>query len=520
MKDEKRLKEDLIVELKQLRKRVSKLEADKIKRKHVKEALRESEEKYRNLIENTKDSIVIIDLKGNVLFGNKASEQLTGYSLEEGIGINSRKVTPLRYWPRSLAALRKAKKGLPIPYFETMIKRKDGKLVHVESGGQAIFKDGKVVGVQIITRDISDRIRAEEALRESEERFRGFAEKSFDIIYMIDFDGNFTYISPSVVRLLGSKPEKATGKSFKDFLPESEIPKVRHALEELGKGKDIKGLELEIFGKDQQRFHIQINSTPIYKNKKIIGLQGIARDITERKRSEKEIKRRLMKFNLDEGNVYLIKETTSTQSIEAVKELIKVGYSGLVISRTPVKDFKKLVDGELEFLWLSDKKGENTFPPVLKKIELRIEKLPRQKIVLIDRLDYLISKHSFKKVLSFVQHLRELALISNYIIILSIDPTTLSAQEVRLLEKEALEVQPSKISILPEHLLEILKFIYNQNIIGIKPSHRNICKELHLSKPTIKKRLLLLTSGGYIIENVKGREKVLELTEQGKTIFS
>jgi len=86
--------------------------------------------------------------------------------MEEVIGMNVRKITPLRYWPKSLAMLFQAKEGRPIPYFESVIKRKDGRLVPVESAGQAIIRNGKVVGIQIITRDISERKKAEEALRD------------------------------------------------------------------------------------------------------------------------------------------------------------------------------------------------------------------------------------------------------------------------------------------------------------------------------------------------------------------
>ena len=68
---------------------------DITERKRMEEKLRLSEERYRSLVEHSKDSIVILDLKGNVVFGNKASEELTGYSVEEGVGMNVREITPL-----------------------------------------------------------------------------------------------------------------------------------------------------------------------------------------------------------------------------------------------------------------------------------------------------------------------------------------------------------------------------------------------------------------------------------------
>jgi len=133
--------------------------------KKAEENLRESEEKYRGLIQNSKDSIVVIDLKGNVKFANETTEKLTGYSISEGVGMNVKKITPFRYWPKSYEAIQKVKKGEAIPYFESVIKRKDRKLIQVETGGQPILKDGKIVGVQIITRDITERKNTEEKIR-------------------------------------------------------------------------------------------------------------------------------------------------------------------------------------------------------------------------------------------------------------------------------------------------------------------------------------------------------------------
>ena len=87
-------------------------------RKKAEDELRESEEKYRNLIENSRDAIAIVDFKGNVLFANKSAEELTGYTLEEGKGMNVRQITPKRLWPMSAAMLLRARMGKQVPYFE------------------------------------------------------------------------------------------------------------------------------------------------------------------------------------------------------------------------------------------------------------------------------------------------------------------------------------------------------------------------------------------------------------------
>jgi PAS domain S-box-containing protein len=377
--------------------------------------------------------------------------------------------------------------------------------------------------IEAITAQIGSaiaRLQAEEALRESEKRFRGIAERSHDIIFTMDQNMNVVYVSPAMEKILGFLPERYTGKNPIDFIPDSEMPRAHKVFKKLAQGNEIEGFEVQYFKKDDSSMYLEINVNPISEGKKIKGYQGIIRDITTRKRAEEEMKRRLMKFKLEEGNVYLVQEDSPTLTFETVNDLQKVGYTGLVLSRTPLKEVTKRIKGDFNFYWLSEKEGENTLSPNLNEIHKLVEALPKRKVILVDRMDYLISKHGFKKVLDFVQQLKDIAVISNHIIITSIDPSTIVTKELRLLEKESEEVELTQMPKLPEHLLEIIRFIYHQNTIGLKPSHSDICKETRISKPTARKRIRHLTSAGYVIEGLKGRNKIVELTEKGKGLFS
>jgi PAS domain S-box-containing protein len=242
-------------------------------------------------------------------------------------------------------------------------------------------------------------------------------------------------------------------------------------------------------------------------------------DITERKTREEEMKRRLMRFRLDDGNLYLVKESYPALSLEAFKDLLNVGYQGLVISRTHEEEFKKNVNDSFEFRWLAERGGEKSLSPKVEKIENSLEKSLKKSVILLDNLDYLILKNGFKKTLFFIQHLRELTYINHNIVIMSVDPATLSAREIRLLEKESREIAPRVFVKLPEGLLEILRFIYEHNTQGSKPNYTDIRQELSISKPTVGKRIKILVNTGYLTENVRGSSKVLELTHKGIILF-
>lgn len=131
--------------------------------------------------------------------------------------------------------------------------------------------------------------KAEKMLKESEEKFRGIAERAIDTIFMVDLEGQLTYISPSAERIIGYRAEEVKGKHFQNFLPEHEIPKaVEKFVETLG-STGMKGLQVELFRRDGSQVFVEINASPVIKDGEVIGIQGNIRDITERKRYEEQL---------------------------------------------------------------------------------------------------------------------------------------------------------------------------------------------------------------------------------------
>ncbi|MHA2239299.1 MAG: DUF835 domain-containing protein, partial [Candidatus Hodarchaeales archaeon] len=170
--------------------------------------------------------------------------------------------------------------------------------------------------------------------------------------------------------------------------------------------------------------------------------------------------------------------------------------------------------------WLAETVLEEKYSSIFHKIELTLEALPPMTVVLIERLDFLISKFGFKETLLFVYKIREIAIFLNLVIILSVDDETISKGELKLLEKETRTVESRTLAEIPLHLLEILRFIYQRNNIGQQPSYTQIAYGIGISRPTARKRIKNLTAIGYLKENQKGRTKVLELTLRGLNAFT
>ena len=105
------------------------------------------------------------------------------------------------------------------------------------------------------------------------------------------------------------------------------------------------------------------------------------------------------------------------------------------------------------------------------------------------------------------------------IVILSIDSTTLTERELRILEKETHQIKTRFMAKIAEEFLEILRLIYQQNNLLYKPSYSDIGEELQISRPTVRKRIKQLLATGYLIEHKKGKSKILEISGKGRRLF-
>jgi PAS domain S-box-containing protein len=356
-------------------------------------------------------------------------------------------------------------------------------------------------------------------LSKSEGKYRSLVESQDDTIFVVDSKGNFIFMNKGGLELTGYTGDEVLQLHFKDLIAPEHHKKISEQFKRHLKDFSTYRYETQILTKGGEKLDIEVVTTPLVEDDKIIAIQGIARDITERKKAEEEMKRRLMKFRLDDGNIYLVKEHLPTLSREVFMDLLKVGYKGLVLSRTPEREFRKVVEGDFEFLWLAEKDGSKTLSPKADKIESLIGSLPSKCDILIDRLDYLISKNGFKKTLTLVERLSEHAYAGDHVITLSIDPSVLGKRELRLLEKETMEVEQRLAGKLPEDLLEILKFVYSQNKMGVKPTYKSVGQELDQSQPTVRKKIRQLVNSGYLGEFTKGNSKVVELRERGRALF-
>jgi len=277
--------------------------------KKAEEALHESEEKYRLLVENTNDIIYTLDLAGRV---TSISPQIAryGYSPEEMISVNLASFVVEEDLPVVLADLEETvSTGQPT---RTVFRATDksGTIHWLEDNGVAILDEsGHVAGVSGILRDITDRKEAENALRESERRYRLLADNVHDVIWTADLDMRLTYISPSVAALRGITPEEAIREPLHDALTEESFQVLMESRKEglsavQGEGPlpGSQVMDLEFRCRDGSTVWTETVISPVFdRSGQLRGVMGVMRDITSRKRAEDALRKANKKLNLLTG---------------------------------------------------------------------------------------------------------------------------------------------------------------------------------------------------------------------------
>jgi two-component system, cell cycle sensor histidine kinase and response regulator CckA len=264
-----------------------------IERRHAEKKLLESEERCRDLIENAHDLIYSHDLEGNYTSINKAGEHITGYRQEEVLRMNLAQTVAPEYLEKAHQMIARKLAGEKVTIYDLEILAKDGRRVAVEVNTRLVYRDGVAVGVQGIARDITERKRAEAALREAEEKYRSIFENAVEGIFQSSCDGRFIAVNPAMARILGyASPEELIARRTDIEVPYYVDANCRSELEQtLAEQGLVVGFECEIYRKDLSRVWTVKNIRAIRDEQgAVLYYEGSIEDITERKTLEEQLR--------------------------------------------------------------------------------------------------------------------------------------------------------------------------------------------------------------------------------------
>ncbi|HBA60579.1 MAG TPA: hypothetical protein DCZ92_07135 [Elusimicrobia bacterium] len=260
-------------------------------RRRAEAALKLSEEKYRTIFEASSDPIFVHDVKGRILSVNAAASQIYGYSRRQLTRMRVSQVDT----PEEAVHIEKRIKTLlekGFVSFETVHRARDGRRFAVEARVKSTVWEG-APAILSVCRDISARKAVEDALRESEQRYRQLVENLGGnyFFYRHDTKGVFTYVSPTITGMLGYSREEFF-RHFSSYLTPNPINKevTRHTLASL-RGIQQLPYEVEIFHKDGSIRRLEVTETPLRDaGDKVIGVEGLAHDITAQKKTAEVIR--------------------------------------------------------------------------------------------------------------------------------------------------------------------------------------------------------------------------------------
>lgn len=334
--------------------------------KRKEEELRQSERRFRRLIEDSSDLITVLDASGNVTYQSFSNERVLGYGNEEALG-----KSPFRFLhPQDIERVSAEFQALLADpggciVTEYRLRDREGSWRWIESVARNLLEDPAVRGIVINSRDITERKRieeelrrhrdqlqkiveertavlqgtlrrlqdeieqrknAEEELRKSEERFRALVQHSSDIITLIEPDTTRRYVSPAVERISGYSPQELMGKSPKELIHPEDVERVSAAFQEcLSRPGSLRTIEYRIRHKNGSWKTFEAILNNLTENPAVKAVVACARDITKRKEYEAEIRR------LNEGLEKRVRERTAEleKAYEELRELDRLKDSFL-----------------------------------------------------------------------------------------------------------------------------------------------------------------------------------------------
>ena len=273
----------------------------------VQEALREVEEKCQAIINNIEDGYYEVDLDGNFTYFNDAMALITGYSRQELIGMNNRQIMD-EYHIRQVSEIFKKvyHTGLAAKAIDWELIRKDGTRCIIEVS-VSLKKDinTQPVGFLGIARDITQRKKMEQALKESEHRYRTIIENIEDGYYEVDLAGNFTFFNDAMTRIIGYTRDEMMGMNYEVYTDPYYAKQVFEVFNKVYlSGLATQALDWRLVAKGGSRRFIEASVTLKRDlNSKPIGFMGITRDITDRKQYVETLEAREKELEIKTRNL-------------------------------------------------------------------------------------------------------------------------------------------------------------------------------------------------------------------------
>ncbi|MFB0935531.1 MAG: PAS domain S-box protein [Propionivibrio sp.] len=332
---------------------------DITERKRAEEALRDSHDVLRSILETTKDGFLRLDTRGHLIDVNPAYCQLSGYTREELLGLHISSLEAAESAAEVSERIQRLK-DTTSEQFETMHRRKDGSVWYVEVS--TTYRSNDAAGeLFAFVRDISERKWAEEKVVESEARLQTLIQTLPDLIWLKDAEGVYLACNHRFERFFGASEKDIVGKTDYDFV-DRELADFFRKRDQVAMAKGVPSANEEwiTFADDGHRELLETTKTPMFDaHGHLIGVLGIGHDITERRRADEALRKLSLAVEQSpvsivitdlEGRIEYVNPafslTSGYSAAEALGQNPRVLKSGNTPQETYTKLWATLVEGK------------------------------------------------------------------------------------------------------------------------------------------------------------------------------
>jgi len=267
---------------------------EETEKKALEQKLKESDLKYRDLFENANDAIFTCSAEGYIITANIATVRMSGCTtIDEVIGTYFSEWFP----PESLQqAVNNTRKYFSGEYVKQPViyefVRKNGEHRWAEIRSRVIKEGDTAIALHCIARDITERRKLEQELKESEAKYRDLFENAKDAMYVVDTEGNFLKMNQVGLQALGYTKEEFIGSNISKFVTPESLKIVKERQKKRLQGDPVNQTDImEMVCKNGEHRWVEIKTRDIKDGDKTMEIHGIARDITENIKLKKELKK-------------------------------------------------------------------------------------------------------------------------------------------------------------------------------------------------------------------------------------
>ena len=263
---------------------------DITERRQAEEKMHEYDERYRALFDRSFDMVYVNDFEGNFIDANATALNTMGYEKSDIPNLNFKSVLNKKQLLQAMASVKEiVENGYQKELVQYRLRRKDGKYIYIETKGSLVMRNGAPYAIQGMARNITDRIEAEQSLKESERRYRDLIQGTQEIIQSIDNEGRYLFVNKAWHDILGYSTKDLKQMTLFDVIHPECMDYCSRVFQQILKGKSVGTIEAKFKAKDGRMVYVRGNATPRLKGDQVIATQGFFRDITDLKKAEEKI---------------------------------------------------------------------------------------------------------------------------------------------------------------------------------------------------------------------------------------